>query len=104
MLRAILKGNQKSCDKYLPHIEFSYNRVAYRTTTLFPFEAIYGCNPLTSVDLMPLPTSYDFVHKKGVAKSNFIKKIHERVKSQIQQQTKRYVRYNNWGRIEVIFE
>ena len=36
MLRAILKGNQKSWDEYLPHIEFSYNRVVHRTTKIFP--------------------------------------------------------------------
>ena len=29
MLRAILKGNHKSWDEYLPHIEFAYNRVVH---------------------------------------------------------------------------
>jgi len=26
LLRALLKGNHKSWDKYLPHVEFAYNR------------------------------------------------------------------------------
>ena len=34
MLRAILKGNNKSWDEYLPHIEFAYNRVVHRTTKI----------------------------------------------------------------------
>jgi len=83
MLRAILKGNHKSWDEYLPHIEFSYNRVVYRTTKISPFEVVYGFNPLTPMDLLTLPTSFDFIHKEGVAKSNFVKKMHERIKRQI---------------------
>jgi len=65
------------------YFEFAYNRVVHRTTKLFPFEAVYGFNPLTLVVLLSLPSSFDFVHKEGVAKSDFIKKMHERVKSQI---------------------
>jgi len=55
------------------------------------------------VDLLPLPTSIVFVHKEEVVKFDFIKKMHEWVKSQIQQQTERYDIYNNGGRIEVFF-
>jgi len=86
ILRAILKGNHTSWDEYLPHIEFAYNRVVHRTTKISPFEAVYAFNPLTPMDLLPLPTSFDFIHKEGVAKSNFVKKMHERIKRQIQQQ------------------
>ena len=39
------------------------------------------------MDLLPLPTSFDFIHKEGVAKSDFVKKMHERIKRKIQQQT-----------------
>ena len=35
------------------------------------------------MDLLPLPTSFDFIHKEGVAKSDFVKKMHERIKRQI---------------------
>ena len=67
MLKAILKGNHKSWNEYLPHIEFAYNRVVH-------IEAVYGFNPLTPTDLLPLPTSFDLIHKEGVAKSDFVKK------------------------------
>jgi len=39
-----------------------------------------------------------------VAKSDFVKKMHERIKRQIQQQTERYAKYNNKGKREMIFE
>jgi len=67
MLRAILKGNHRSWDECLPYIEFAYNRVVHTTTTISPFEVVYCFNPLTPMDLLPLPTSFDFIHKEGVA-------------------------------------
>jgi len=84
LLRVILKGNNKSWDEYLPHIEFAYNCVVHCTTTLSPFDVVYGFNPITPLDLLPLPTSFDFVHKEGVSKSKFIKDLHEKVRNQIQ--------------------
>jgi len=65
MLRAILKGNHKSWDEYLSHIEFPYNRVVHKTTQLSPFEVVYGFNPLTPRDFLPLPNPLDFIHKEG---------------------------------------
>jgi len=50
-----MKGNHKSWDEHLPHIEFSYNRVVHKTTNISPFEVVYGFNPLTPLDLLPLP-------------------------------------------------
>jgi len=47
---------------------------------------------LSLVDLLPLSTSFDFVHKEGVAKYDFTKKMHERVKSDIQEQIEKYAR------------
>nr|KYP47298.1 Transposon Ty3-I Gag-Pol polyprotein [Cajanus cajan] len=60
MLRAVLKGNHKSWDEYLLHIEFAYNRVVHKTTKISPFEVVYGFNPLTPLDLIPLPDSSHF--------------------------------------------
>jgi len=97
LLRIVLKGNHKSWDEYLPHIEFTYNRVVHITTKISPFEVVYGFNPLTPLHLVPFPNSFDFIHKEGVSKYKFIKDLHEKVKQQIQQQTKRYIKYNNKG-------
>jgi len=86
MLRSIMKGNHKSWDEYLPHIEFVYNRVVHKTTNISPFEIVYGFNPLTPLDWLPLPNPQEFVHKEGVTKAEFVKKMHERIKNQIQKQ------------------
>jgi len=80
MLRAILKDNHKSWDEYLPHIEFAYNRVVHKTTQLSPFDVVYGFNPLTSKDLIPLPNPTNFIHKEGASRADFVKQLHEKVK------------------------
>jgi len=104
MLRAIMKGNHRSWDEYLPHIEFAYNRVVRKTTNISSFEVVYGFNPLTSSDLLPLPNPQEFVHKEAVTKAEFVKKMHERIKKQIQQQTEKYTKHNNKGKREIVFE
>jgi len=101
LLRVIWKGNHKSWDEYLPHIEFAYNRVVHRTTKISPFEIVYGFNPITHLDLIPLPTSFDFVHKERVSKSQFIKDL--QVRNQSQSQTEKYVKYDNKGNKARVF-
>ena len=44
------------------------------------------------------------MHKEGVIKAKFVKKLHENVKIQIQQQNEKYAKYNNKGKREIIFE
>jgi len=39
----------------LPFIEFAYNRSVHSTTEFSPFKIVYGFNPLTLMDLIPLP-------------------------------------------------
>ena len=87
-----MKRNHKSWDEYLPHIEFAYNRVVHKTTKISPFEVMSGFNPLSPLDLIPPPNPSDFIHKEGVSRSEFVKKMHEKVKSQIQHQTERYTK------------
>jgi len=44
------------------------------------------------------------VLKEGATKAEFVKKMHEKVKAQIQQQIEKYVKYYNKGKREIIFE
>ena len=39
-----------------------------------------------------------------VIKADFVKKMHEKIKLQIQQQIEKYTKYNNKGKEEIIFE
>ena len=86
-----MKGSHRSWDEYFPHIDFAYNRVVHKTTNISPFEVVYGFNPLTPLDLLPLPNPHTFVHKEGATKAGFVKKMHERVKEQIQHQKREII-------------
>ncbi|XP_057812070.1 uncharacterized protein LOC131026252 [Salvia miltiorrhiza] len=55
LLRAIIQKNVKSWEECLPHVEFAYNRAVHSATKFSPFEIAYGFNPLTPLDLTPLP-------------------------------------------------
>ncbi|RDY05047.1 hypothetical protein CR513_11169, partial [Mucuna pruriens] len=48
--------------RMIPHIEFLYNKVVHKTTSHTPFELVYGFNPLSPLDLLPLPGMAFIVH------------------------------------------
>ena len=54
ILTAIIDKNLKTWEDCLSFIEFAYNRVVHSTTKCTPFEIVYGFNPLTLVDLLPM--------------------------------------------------
>jgi len=45
--------------------------------------------------LIPLPDIKEFINKERKSRTNFIKKLHEKVKNQIKEQIERYTKYNN---------
>jgi hypothetical protein len=55
LLRVLIKKNPKSWEECIPHAEFAYNRAEHRITKRSPFEIVYGFNPPTALDLLPLP-------------------------------------------------
>ena len=57
LLHAIIQRNLKSWEDCLPHVEFAYSRTVHSITQYSPFEVVYGFNPLTPLDLSPLPMS-----------------------------------------------
>jgi len=63
---------------------------------------VYGFNPLTPFDLIPLPLDTSFIHKEEESRLEFEKKLHERVKNQIENQTKVYSNKGNTGRKELV--
>ena len=54
LLRCFISGNPRAWEDLLPHVEFAYNRVVNSTTNHSPFEVVYGFNPLTPLDLLPI--------------------------------------------------
>ena len=91
LLRTIIKKNLKTWEECLPHVEFAYNRAVHFTTKFSPFEIVYGFNPLTPLDLLPLPLS-ERVNLDGKKKAEFVKKIHEEARRNIERRTETYVK------------
>jgi len=104
LLISVLTRNLRMWEECLPHVEFAYNRVVRSTTKMPPFEFVYGFNPLTPLDLLPMPNSSLLKHKDGKAKVEFVKKMHEQVKLQIEKKNEGYAKHANKGRKMVIFE
>ena len=104
LLRTVLKKNLKNWEVCLPHIEFAYNRTVHSTTSCSPFEVVYGFNPLTALDLLLMSNISVFKHKEGQTKVDYVKKLHERVKAQIEKRNESYARQANKGHKKVIFQ
>ncbi|XP_062087666.1 uncharacterized protein LOC133794454, partial [Humulus lupulus] len=68
-----------------------------------PFEIVYGFNPLTPLDLSPLPVS-EHLNLDGEKKAEFVKKIHERARLNIERRTEQYIKQANKGRHKQVFE
>ena len=51
-------------------------------TKFSPFEIVYGFNPLTPFDLLPLPID-ECASMDGKKKAKFVKQLHERTRQHI---------------------
>jgi hypothetical protein len=103
LLRAVLKKNLKLWEENLPHVEFAYNREVHSTTKFSPFEIAYGFNPTAPIDLLPLPVQ-ECVNFDASKRAEFIKKLHDQARTNIQKMTKLYEKRANKGRKKVLFE
>ncbi|XP_056852639.1 LOW QUALITY PROTEIN: uncharacterized protein LOC108835624 [Raphanus sativus] len=68
-----------------------------------PFEIVYGFNPISPLDLMPLPECAR-VSMDGKKKAEMVQQIHEKARKNIIEKTKQYTKRANKGRREMIFE
>ena len=82
-LGALLRvKNINSWDKCLSFLEFAYNRAIHSTTHCSSFEIVYGFNPLTPLDLLPIPSN-TFVSKAATSKTYLIKILHKEVRREL---------------------
>ncbi|GKV30806.1 hypothetical protein SLEP1_g39581 [Rubroshorea leprosula] len=79
LLRSIIQKNLKNWEACLPHVEFAYNRSVHSATNCSPFEVVYGFNPLTPLDLLPLPID-ERASLDGKKKAEVVKQLYERPK------------------------
>jgi len=91
-------------ENLIPHIEFAYNWVVNSTTSHTPFEVVYGFNPLTPLDLLPIPILDEVLCKVCFEKASFIKNLHHHIKLQIERKVSKYAQHANTGRKALIFE
>jgi hypothetical protein len=103
MLLAILKTNLKLWEECLPHVEFAYNRSVHSTMKVSPFQVVYGFNPRAPIDLLPLPSS-EMTCFDASQRSEFIFKMHEATKLNIEKMNETYRIAASKGRKEVKHE
>ena len=65
---------------------------------------VYDFNPLTPLNLLPLPNTSTMMNRNGLSKANFSKSLHEKVKAQIEKKVEQYARYSNKGRKKMAFK
>jgi hypothetical protein len=103
MLWAILKYNLKLWEECLLHIEFAYNRSVHSTTKVSPFQVVYGFNPCAPIDLFPLQPSKTTCFDAS-QQSEFILKMHETTKLNIEKMNEKYQITGSKGQREVKLE
>jgi hypothetical protein len=75
----------------------------HSTTEFSPFENVYGFNPLTPMDLIPLSID-EKVSLDGNNKAQVVKTLHESVRQQSEKRNHVYVIKANKGRKHVVFQ
>nr|GEY73152.1 reverse transcriptase domain-containing protein [Tanacetum cinerariifolium] len=78
-LRSLIGDNAKQWDLILQQAEFAYNRPVNRTARKSPFEVVYGRNPITPLDLVPVLEVGRF-SEEGADQLKQIKELHRKLK------------------------
>ncbi|KAL4383245.1 hypothetical protein GQ457_15G018040 [Hibiscus cannabinus] len=88
LLHAVIKKNIKTWENCLSHVEF---------------EVVYGYNPTTPLDMLPL-TFEQVMNRDGQTKVEFVKKMHQQVKENLEKRTRQYETRANKGKKRVTFD
>nr|GEW77610.1 RNA-directed DNA polymerase [Tanacetum cinerariifolium] len=102
LLRSLIGDNAKQWDLILSQAEFAYNRSVYRTIGKSPFEVVYGRNPTTHLDLVPVSEVGRF-SEEVADQSEQIKELHRSVQEQIIRHNKQYKEHADKRRKQVLY-
>ncbi|KAK1617504.1 hypothetical protein QYE76_023021 [Lolium multiflorum] len=103
LLRVLVKKNLKSWEDCIPHAEFAYNRAKHTTTMRSPFMVVYGFEPPTAIDFLPLPL-HEQVNMDIDKRAQYMKKLHEDTRETIEQQVLRQATRLNMKKKARIFK
>ncbi|GKC55781.1 RNA-directed DNA polymerase [Tanacetum coccineum] len=103
LLRSLCGDNPKQWDFTLPQVEFAFNRSVNRTMGKSPFEVVYGRNPITPLELAPIPVT-EPTNGDAEQQATNIKQLHQRVREQILHHNKQYANRANKQRKRVIYK
>lgn len=103
LLRTVIDKNLKNWEECLPFLEFAYNRAIHSVTCCSPFEIVYGFNPLTPLDLLPLsPNQYTNINAES--KVEMMQKLHKEIKQSIEKNNNKVANRVNKHRKPMIFK
>jgi hypothetical protein len=103
LLRVLIKKNPKSWEECIPHAEFAYNRAKHSLTKRSPFEIVYGFNPPTALDLLPLPL-HERVNMDITKRADVMKNLHDNTRKTIEEHVNRHTAKINKKKTPHIFE
>ncbi|PKU69610.1 RNA-directed DNA polymerase [Dendrobium catenatum] len=103
LLRCFVGKNVRQWDLILAQVEFAFNRSINHTTGRSPFEIVYGHNPLSPIDLIPI-ANVSAYSTDGEQRSVEIKNLHKQVQEEIARQNAKYQRQANKHRKFVQFK
>ena len=103
LMRSLVGDSPRQWDLMLAQAEFAYNGSRNRTTGRSPFEVVYGTNPTTPMELVPIPVTKQF---SGDAEERAaqIKKMHAQVRKQIDKMNGTYKARADRSRKHVVFQ
>ena len=102
LLRVIIKKNIKEWEECLPITEFAYNQARHSTIGKSPFEVVYGFNPLSPLDILPLPLQ-ERINLDASARVTHLKKVHEDTRNTIERQVQRLATKLNINKQPMLF-
>ena len=103
LLRSLVSKSVKEWDLKLPHAEFAYNSTPSFATAHSPFESCYGINPLTPLELIPLPLE-SRVSYEAEEKAKEMKKLHQEIRAKIEKTNEMYKARANKHRKAITFK
>jgi hypothetical protein len=84
-------------------VEFAYNRAEHSLTKRSPFEIVYGFNPPTALDLLPLPL-HKRVNMDMTKRADVMTSLHEDTRKTIEAHVNRHTAKINKYKTPPIFE